>query len=108
MGVVVLDAHYDLRPHQGQPSSGTPYRRILEEVPGDPVHPGNLAEIGIRPYANSPSLAAYAKERGVKVITIAELRRDGVAAAAKHALAAAGNGVDHLFLSVDIDGLDQS
>ena len=107
-GVVVLDAHYDLRPHEGQPSSGTPYRRILEEVPGDPVAGANLAEVGIRPYANSPSLAEYAKRKGVTVVPATDVRAKGVAAAARKALAAAGKGVDHLFLSVDIDGLDQS
>lgn len=107
-GVVVLDAHYDLRPVQGQPSSGTPYRRILEEVPGDPVAGRNLAEVGIRPYANAPSLATYAKEHGVTVIPVTEVRAKGIAHAARKALAAAGKGVDHLFLSVDIDGLDQA
>ncbi|MEK6975465.1 MAG: formimidoylglutamase [Candidatus Thermoplasmatota archaeon] len=107
-GVVVLDAHYDLRPHEGQPTSGTPYRRILEEVPGDPVAGPNLAEVGIRPYANSPSLAMYAKEHGVVVIPVGEVRAKGMAASARKALKAAGAGVDHLFLSVDIDGLDQS
>lgn len=107
-GLVVLDAHYDLRPHQGQPSSGTPYRRILEEVPGDPVAGRNLAEVGIRPYANAPSLAEYARRQGVHVVTAPEVRARGMAAVAKEALRAAGAGVDHLFLSVDIDGLDQS
>lgn len=107
-GIVVLDAHYDLRPHEGQPSSGTPYRRILEEVPGDPVAGRNLVEVGIRPYANAPSLAAYAKEHGVHIVTAAQVRARGMAAVAKEALRVAGDGVDHLFLSVDIDGLDQS
>lgn len=107
-GVVVLDAHYDLRPHEGQPTSGTPYRRILEEVPGDPVVGRNLAEVGIRPFANAPSLAAYAKEHGVMVVPMTEVRSKGIAAAARKALATAGKGVDHLFLSVDIDGLDQA
>lgn len=107
-GIVVLDAHYDLRPHEGQPTSGTPYRRILEEVPGDPVAGPNLAEVGIRPYANAPSLADYAQEHGVHVTPITEVHRLGMKAAAKAALAAASKGVDHLFLSVDIDGLDQS
>lgn len=107
-GIVVLDAHYDLRPHEGEPTSGTPYRRILEEIPGDPVRGRNLAEVGIRPYANAPSLADYAKQNGVTVITAPEVHAKGIAAATRKALAAAGNGVDHLFLSVDIDGLDQS
>lgn len=107
-GVVVLDAHYDLRPYVGQPTSGTPYRRILTEVPGQPVLGRNLAEVGIRPYANAPSLAAFAASQGVRVFPMGRVRSDGMRAVAQEALEAAGDGVDHLFLSVDIDGLDQS
>lgn len=107
-GVVVLDAHYDLRPYEGQPTSGTPYRRILTEVPGEPVKGRNLVEVGIRPYANSPSLAEFAQQQGVVVLAMADVRRRGMADVAREAVATAGDGVDHLFLSVDIDGLDQS
>ena len=107
-GVVVLDAHYDLRPVEGSPSSGTPYRRILTEVVGRPVRGPNLVEVGIRPYANAPSLAAFARQQGVRVLPVGEVRRRGMAEVAEEALAQAGDGVDHLFLSVDIDGLDQS
>lgn len=107
-GVVVIDAHYDLRPYEGQPSSGTPYRRILTEVVGKPVTGPNLVEIGIRPYANAPSLATYAKENGVRVIPMTAVRARGIDEVAEDALHLAGDGVDHLFLSVDIDGLDQS
>jgi formiminoglutamase/agmatinase len=107
-GVVVLDAHYDLRPVEGSPSSGTPYRRILTEVVGRPVKGPNLVEVGIRPYANAPGLAAFAREHGVHVLPVAEVRRRGMAEVADEAVAQAGDGADHLFLSVDIDGLDQS
>jgi formiminoglutamase/agmatinase len=107
-GVVVLDAHYDLRPYEGQPSSGTPYRRILTEVDGKPVKGPNLVEVGIRPYANAPSLAAFARENGVRVIPMGDVRSRGMDEVAEEALHLAGDGVDHLFLSVDIDGLDQS
>jgi formimidoylglutamase len=107
-GVVVLDAHYDLRPYEGQPTSGTPYRRILTEVVGKPVKGPNLVEVGIRPYANAPSLAAFAKEHGVRVVPMGDVRSLGMDEVAETALEQAGDGVDHLFLSVDIDGLDQS
>jgi formiminoglutamase len=107
-GVVVLDAHYDLRPYEGQPSSGTPYRRILTEVVGKPVKGPNLVEVGIRPYANAPSLAAFAREHGVRVVPMGDVRSRGMEEVAEDALHLAGDGVDHLFLSVDIDGLDQS
>jgi formiminoglutamase len=107
-GVVVLDAHYDLRPVGEQPSSGTPYRRILTEVKGTPVKGPNLVEVGIRPYANAPSLAAYAKQMGVHVVPMAAVRDWGIRDVARYALEHAGRGADHLFLSVDIDGLDHS
>jgi formimidoylglutamase len=107
IGLVVLDAHYDLRPvpADGVPTSGTPYRRLVEE---GTVAPGNLVEVGIRPYANTKALADYAAQQGIHVVTVAAVRRDGMARAAAQALARAAKGVDHLFLSLDIDGLDQS
>ncbi|HEX2066251.1 MAG TPA: agmatinase family protein [Candidatus Thermoplasmatota archaeon] len=107
IGLVVLDAHYDLRPvpPDGIPTSGTPYRRLIEE---GVVAPANLAEVGIRPYANTKALADYAAQKGVHVVTVAQVRQQGVADAAAGALARAAAGVDHVLLSVDIDGLDQS
>ncbi|MCA1810606.1 MAG: agmatinase family protein [Halobacteriales archaeon] len=107
IGLLVLDAHYDLRPvpADGVPTSGTPYRRLLED---GTVEPRSLVEVGIRPYANTKALADYAAQKGVQVVTIADVRRRPIAAVAHDAVAQAAAGVDHLFLSADIDGLDQS
>lgn len=107
VGIVVVDAHYDLRSYEDQPSSGTPFRRVLEEL-GGRVRPENLVEVGIRPYANAASLARYAAMRGVAVVTADEVREQGMTAVAAEALERAGDGVGHLWLSIDIDGLDQS
>lgn len=107
-GLIVIDAHYDLRPYEGEPTSGTPYRRILEEAPGQPLHPRNLVEVGIRAYANAPSLANYAKEKGVHIVSRGQVRDWGIAKVVAFALEHATAGVDHLMLSVDIDALDQS
>lgn len=107
IGLIVLDAHYDLRPvpANGIPTSGTPYRRLIE---AKTVDARRIVEIGIRPFANTRSLADYAKAQGVTVVTRAQLARQGAARVAKQALAVAGKGADAVFLSVDIDGLDQS
>jgi len=107
IGIVVIDAHYDLRTYEGQPSSGTPFRRILEEL-GGRVRPRNLVEVGIRPYANTRQLAAYAAEAGMPVIHADEVRARGVADVLGEVLERTARGVNHLWLSVDIDGLDQS
>src|SRR5207247_2117342 len=82
--------------------------RILEEAPGQPLQGGNLVEIGIRPYANAPSLAQYARARGVRAVSMAQVRAWGLRELVSYALEHASRGVDHLMLSVDIDGLDQS
>lgn len=107
VGVVVLDAHYDVRPYEGQPTSGTPYRRILEEL-GGRVQGRNLPEVGIRPFANTKALADYAQAAGMPIHTVAEVRRRGMKRVAAKALKQAGAGTHHIWLSVDIDGLDQS
>lgn len=107
-GVIVLDAHYDVRPWSGQPTSGTPYGRILSELGGRPVKPGNMVHVGIRPYANSTQLAARAKELGLEPWSVGDVREHGIAEAVDDALSRAGDGVDHLFLSLDMDVLDQS
>lgn len=107
IGIVVVDAHYDLRSYTGQPTSGTPFRRIIDELDGR-VSPRNIAEIGIRPYANARSLAHYAHAQGISIHSMADVRDHGIVATTQEALAAAGHGVDHLWLSIDIDGIDQS
>lgn len=108
IGIVVIDAHYDLRDHQGQPTSGTPFRRILEELEGGPVRGTNLVQVGIRPYANASALADYAGKAGIHVVSAGDVRRHGTQAVVEAALERAGDGTEHLWLSVDIDGLDQS
>ncbi len=107
IGIVVIDAHYDLRDYAGQPSSGTPFYRILTELDGR-VKGANLAEIGIRPWANTRTLAERAATLGVQVHPMSAVERDGIDAVIEAALEAAGDGTDHLWLSIDIDGLDQS
>ncbi len=107
IGVVVLDAHYDVRPYDGQPTSGTPYRRVLEELDGR-VKGQHLVEVGIRPFANTKALADYAAAAKMPIHTVADVRRRGMKRVAAKALKQAGAGTDHIWLSVDIDGLDQS
>lgn len=104
IGIIVIDAHYDLRSWEGQPTSGTPFRRILEEMDGR-VKGKHITEIGIRPFANAAELADVAASHGVRIVTPDQVRRQGADAIMDAALEM---DVDHLWLSIDIDGLDQS
>lgn len=111
IGIVVIDAHYDLRqPKDGHISSGTPFWRILNELPGTAggsVAGRDIVEIGIRPFANSAHLAQVARDHGVVVHTASQVRRDGIEAVTEATLEHL-EGVDHLWLSIDMDGVDQS
>ncbi len=108
LGVIHFDAHHDLRKaHLGAESSGVPFRKALE-LPGSPIAGRNLVQIGIAEFANSPQLAAYAREMGVTVFPQLAVERQGMAVIVEQALDLAGEGTDAIYLSVDIDCIDQS
>lgn len=108
LGVIHFDQHHDLREsHFGAESSGVPFRKLLE-LPDAPVRGENLVQVGIAEFANAPRHAAYAAERGVTVISNLEVLDAGMDACADRALAIAGDGVEGLYLSCDIDCVDQS
>lgn len=108
VGVIHFDAHHDLREaHFGAESSGVPFRKALE-FPEDAVLGRNLVQIGMTEFCNSPIHANYAEEMGVTVIPGLAVRRDGIDRAVDIALERAGDGTDGIYVSVDIDCIDQS
>ncbi len=108
VGVITLDGHLDVRhSHHGELSSGTPFRRIMEE-PERPVQPKNLVEIGINGWLNSRYYMDYCRDMGVTVIPARHVHRRGVDDVVAEAIEKASDGTDAIYLSVDIDGLDLS
>ena len=108
IGVIMIDGHLDVRhSHHGEVSSGTPFRRIMEE-PQNPVRPKNLVEIGINSWLNSRYYMDYCREQGVTVIPAREVHRREIDDVITQALELAADGTDAIFLSLDIDGLDLS
>jgi formimidoylglutamase len=108
VGVINIDGHLDVRhSHHGEVSSGTPFRRIMEE-PENPVRPKNLVEIGINSWLNSRYYMDYCREKGVTVIPARQVHRRGIDDVIAQALELAADGTDAIFLSFDIDGLDLS
>ncbi|MFN2384667.1 MAG: arginase family protein [Gemmatimonadota bacterium] len=107
-GLVTLDAHHDVRPYTlDRITSGTPFRRCLELGP-DVLPPARLVQIGLRPHANALEHRTWCEERGVALYDVEDVRARGAAAVAVEALARAGDGADHLYLSLDLDVLDQA
>ncbi|GAB3048355.1 formimidoylglutamase [Virgibacillus ainsalahensis] len=106
VGVIQFDAHHDLRnTADGGPTNGTPFRRLLEDKCIDGEH---LVQIGIRDFMNAKSYDEYAKEHGVTVYTKGETNGQGIRSILEKELKRLTEKVDAIYLSVDMDVLDQA
>lgn len=94
-----IDSHFDVREAE-QTTSGTPYRQLLEE---GYLEPGNLFPLGHKPGTNSPVYAAYLAKKGVRPLSLQEVRARGLDAALDAILAR--RDVDALFWGFDMDAV---
>lgn len=106
VGVIQFDAHHDLRnTEDGGPTNGTPFRRLLED---EVLQGEHLVQVGIRDFTNAREYHEYALEQGVVVYTMADVERMKVVAILEKEFARLANEVDAIYLSVDMDVLDQA
>jgi formiminoglutamase len=69
--IINFDAHLDVRPlSQGKITSGTPFRRLLENHSGK----FDFVEIGLQSFCNSPHHFQWLNAQGGKVLTLDEMR----------------------------------
>ncbi|HET6763506.1 MAG TPA: formimidoylglutamase [Longimicrobiaceae bacterium] len=105
LGLITIDAHLDVReyPDAASLSSGTPFRRALETgiLSGDRV-----VMLGIRRFANSAYYLDWAREQGIRIVTVDEIGDRGAAVVAGEAVESVTRDADALYLSVDIDAAD--
>jgi agmatinase len=105
VGVLNLDGHFDLWDEfrdMGRYNHGTFARRISEhEAVGNMVWWGlngtNILE---------PEQLELCRDRGFAAYTVASIRRRGVQQTIREALEIASQGVDHLYVTFDIDATD--
>lgn len=104
-GLVTLDAHHDCRPPDNGFSNGTVVRELIEAgLPGNRV-----AQIGIHPLANDLENARWARQQGVHVYPMREVRVNGVHAVINEArLAFTAAGVTSAYVDFDLDCADRS
>ncbi len=96
-----VDAHLDLREVvDGRISSGTPFRRILEEL-GLPGR--NLVEFGLHDNVNSRAHLEYAREQGVHCLTLGRVQELGAGPAFNQQLQQLETQAEALFVSIDLD-----
>lgn len=106
IGIIQFDAHHDLRNlEDGGPTNGTPFRNLIESKT---LNPKNLVQIGIRNYANAEQYREDADKLGVTVFTMEDLRTQPIEDIIEKALAIASNGTKAVYVTVDIDVLDQA
>ena len=103
VGLITLDAHFDLRSTADGPRNGNPIRCLLEDgLPG-----ANICQIGLAPFANTARMHRDALDAGIGVWSGADVRREGILTIVDAALAR----LDHasrIMVDFDIDVIDRA
>ena len=103
IGLITLDAHFDMRDTSAGLSNGNPVRALLEDgLPG-----ANIAQVGLASFANSAAMHEDATEAGNLVITMGDVRQGGIGHAIDRALDHVAH-CDALVIDCDIDVIDRS
>jgi arginase family enzyme len=103
VGLITLDAHFDMRDTSEGLSNGNPVRALIDDgLPG-----ANIAQVGLASFANSMAMHKDAVDAGNLVITAGDVRAHGIAHAIAHALDHVAH-CDALVIDCDIDVIDRS
>ncbi len=101
VGLLTLDAHFDLRGTDAGPRNGNPVRCLLEDgLPGR-----NICQLGLAPFANTAAMHRTALDAGIGIYTAADCKARGLAVV-EDALARLGH-VELLMVDFDIDVIDR-
>lgn len=103
VGLITLDAHFDMRDTAAGLGNGNPVRALLEDgLPG-----ANIAQIGIASFANTAAMHQDALEGGHCIVTADEVRGHGIDQAVRRALDHVVH-CDALVIDCDVDVIDRS
>ena len=103
VGLITLDAHFDMRDTSQGLGNGNPVRALREDgLPGT-----NIAQVGLAPFANSAHMHRDAVDGGHLVVTIAEARAEGIDRAVERALDRVSH-CEALVVDCDIDVIDRA
>jgi formiminoglutamase len=104
VGVLTLDAHFDLRDTDCGLTNGNPIQALLEDgLPG-----AHVAQVGLLPFANTRKAHEKAKNAGIYVATAAACKAQGLAAIATNALERLAARCDVIHVDFDIDVVERS
>ncbi|WP_229773443.1 agmatinase family protein [Iodidimonas muriae] len=99
VGLLTLDAHFDLRDTDCGLTNGNPVQALLDDgLPGK-----NIAQIGLQPFANTRRMHEKAKAAGIHVQSMGQILADGMGACLERALDHLERHVDVIYVDFDID-----
>ena len=104
VGVLTLDAHFDLRDTDCGLTNGNPIQALLD----DGMDGARISQIGLLPFANTRRMHEKAKAAGISVRSARECRERGMAAVAAEELERLAARCDVIYVDFDIDVIDRS
>ncbi|MBA3576974.1 MAG: arginase family protein [Sphingomonas sp.] len=103
VGLITLDAHFDMRDLDQGLSNGNPVRALMEDgLPGR-----NIAQVGLASFANSEQMHRDAIAAGNLVVTMGEVGRDGIDSAIQRAIAHVAH-CEAVLVDCDVDVIDRA
>lgn len=103
VGLITLDAHFDLRDTDCGLTNGNPVRALLSDgLPGP-----NICQIGLAPFANTARMHAVASAAGTGIFTAADVKRSGIPATLIEAMARLAQ-CEAVMVDFDIDVIDRA
>jgi formiminoglutamase len=104
VGLLTLDAHFDLRDTDQGLTNGNPVQALLE----DGLEGRRISQVGLAPFANTKRAHDKATAAGISVRTARECRGRGLAAVVDEELERLSSLCEVIYVDFDIDVIDRS
>ncbi|HEX8232790.1 MAG TPA: agmatinase family protein [Caulobacteraceae bacterium] len=104
VGLLTLDAHFDLRDTDCGLNNGNPVQALLEDgLPGN-----RISQIGLAPFANTRRMHEKAKAADISIRPLSECHARGLTAVAAEELDRLSTLCEVIYVDFDIDVIDRS
>lgn len=104
VGVLTLDAHFDLRDTDQGLTNGNPIQALLD----DGLDGARISQVGMAPFANTRRAHDKAKAAGISVRTARDCRQAGLAVVVAEELERLSALAEVIYVDFDIDVIDRS
>jgi arginase family enzyme len=103
VGLLTLDAHFDLRDTDCGLTNGNPIQALLD----DGMEGRRISQVGLAPFANTRRMHEKAESAGISVRTARECRDRSAASVAAEELERLSRMCDAIYVDFDIDVVDR-